>query len=202
MSYAASALSLSAAIGCREGWLCVTRPPTAWLMLRCDSPAGGAERASEPLVLPIHADAALPDYVVPLAAYETGRSKKWQAGDRFRMQFGGRKGSWFRGTIVSTRGLTGEPDADPWEALAVKWEDGGNTAMPRVSPWEVDLDPNSIEVRIAGLLLSAKAFCFPAVCLLCGVWGHVCMWGCSTRWRSRGLSCRRSAVRRARRSGQ
>ena len=99
---------------CRDGWLCATRPPTAWLLLRRDSPRGAPDRASEePLVLPIHADAALPDYVVPLAAYEQGRSKRWQAGDRFRMQFGGRKGSWFRGTIVSTRGLTGEPEADP-----------------------------------------------------------------------------------------
>lgn len=118
-------------------------------MLRHDG--GSADVAREPFVLPIHADAALPDYVVPLEAYERGRSQRWQAGDRFRMQFGGRKGSWYRGTVVSTRGLTGEPQADPWEALAVKWEDGGSSAMPRVSPWEVELDPNSKEVRATAL---------------------------------------------------
>lgn len=115
-------------------------------MLRRDG--ADAEAAREPLVLPIHADAALPDYVVPQASYNRGLSTRWQPGDRFRMQFGGRKGSWYRGTVVSVRGLTGGPSADPWEALEVKWEDGGSSAMPRVSPWEVELDPNSIEVRV------------------------------------------------------
>lgn len=125
--------------------MCVTRPPTAWLLLRRDAASG--ERERPPLVLPVHADAALSDYVVPKASFERGLSTRWQAGDRFRMQFGGRKGSWYRGTVVTVRGPLSGAMADPWEALAVKWEDGGSSAMPRVSPWEVELDPNSIEVR-------------------------------------------------------
>eukprot|EP00892_Ulva_mutabilis_P009775 jgi/Ulvmu1/716/UM010_0088.1 len=131
----------------RGGWLCVTRPPTAWLLLRRDAPVGEKERP--PLVLPVQADAALSDYVVPKATLERGLATRWQAGDRFRMQFGGRKGSWYRGMVVTVRGpLTGAM-ADPWEALDVKWEDGGSSAMPRVSPWEVELDPNSIEAKVA-----------------------------------------------------
>jgi hypothetical protein len=129
----------------RDGYLCITRPPTAWMLLRPDTKAGMP--GSDPVVLPIYADAALPDYVVPKETFDCGRSTRWQVGDRFRMQFGGRKGSWYRGTVVDVRGLGPGPDADPWEALGVRWEDGGGqSATPRVSPWEVEIDPNSIEV--------------------------------------------------------
>ena len=102
------------------------------------------------MVLPIHADGALPDYMVQEEAFEAGRARNWQPGDRFRMQFGGRKGSWYRGTVAAL--AAPEPSVpaevvDPWEGLEVRWDDSQSSAVTRVSMWEIEVDPNSDEVR-------------------------------------------------------
>ena len=63
------------------------------------------------------------------------------------MQSGGRKGSWFRGSVTAVDD-GGSGDAwDPWEAVSVKWDDSQRSAVPRVSLWQICEDPNSDEVR-------------------------------------------------------
>jgi hypothetical protein len=101
-----------------------------------------------PIVLPIHADASLPDFIVQEDVFEASRDHAWQAGDRFRMQFGGRKGSWYRGTVVSVESKGKGEDWDPWEELRVRWDDSQSSAVPFVSMWEIEADPNSAEVRL------------------------------------------------------
>jgi hypothetical protein len=54
-------------------------------------------------------------YAAP-AAFDAGAARSWRAGDRFRMQVGGPKGSCWRGTITAADEGTG---GDPWEALEV-----------------------------------------------------------------------------------
>lgn len=137
---------------CREGFVYVVRPPTAWLLLRPDS------ASLQPLVLPIHAVGTLPDYVVKEGVFEAGRAQGWQPGERFRMQFGGRKGSWYRGTVTAVEQRGGGVEWDPWEGLHVRWDDSQSSSVPRVSMWEIEPDPNSAEVRPP----AATSAAFPA----------------------------------------
>jgi hypothetical protein len=128
-------------MACRDGFIYVARPPTQWLLLL------PLARNRPPIVLPIHADASLPDYIVQEDVFEASRDRAWQAGDRFRMQFGGRKGSWYRGTVVSVESKDTGENWDPWEGLHVRWDDSQSSAVPFVSMWEIEADPNSAEVR-------------------------------------------------------
>lgn len=103
---------------------------------------GGAAKARPPLALPIYAAPQLADYVVSAPAFDAARAQRWAPGDRFRMQFGGRKGSWYRGVVVDVA------NGSPWEGLTVRWDDGSqSSSVPRVSMWEIERDPNSNEVR-------------------------------------------------------
>ena len=162
----------------------VVRPPTAWLLLRPE------RAAAPPLVLPIHAAATLPDYVIPRAAFDRGCARGWRAGDRFRMQFGGRKGSWYRGTVASVEDRGSGDEWDPWEGLAVRWDDSQRSSVARVSLWEIDVDPNSDEVRCLWFL-----FCWGR-CASASPWGGVAASGAALRCLCSAPSFRQTPVAR------
>lgn len=66
------------------------RPPCMWMVLQPVLPDGQQPTAEDLVVVPIHIDATLPDYIVRAEIYEKGMVKRWAAGERFRMYFGGK----------------------------------------------------------------------------------------------------------------
>lgn len=110
------------------------RPPCMWMLL---TPVRTSTTAGQPvseIAVPIHIDAALPDYICQATSYDAHSQRKWQVGDRFRMFFGGKLGtkvggSYYKGKIeaVNSQLKPGDSEPDPWESVTVSWdnEDGG-----------------------------------------------------------------------------
>lgn len=57
---------------------------------------------------------------------------------------------YYKGTVTEVRqqmpaggvNLQGRQDYDPWEALEVEWDVGGDAeGMDRISPWEIEVCP-------------------------------------------------------------
>ncbi|KAK9833054.1 hypothetical protein WJX74_005940 [Apatococcus lobatus] len=151
----------------------VPRMPVAWLLLK---PVRA--RPSDPLIplaVPIAADSSLPDYVVRADIYDKGMQRIWGQSDRFRMFFGSKTGQrgggqYYKGEVVKVRQKQPSPGAtlaeheayDPWEALDVEWEMGGALEAEeggclRVSPWEIEGDPETEARRLEELRKQEEA---------------------------------------------
>ena len=122
----------------------VERPPAAWLLVQLDKAdpdnesnthSGTSSKSSPPnnvlLTLPVHAAAGLPDFAVSEDSFDAAKDAGWQPGDRFKVQVGGRKGTWHRGAVTAVHERLSS-DADPWEALMVRCLICNNTACPYV----------------------------------------------------------------------
>lgn len=115
-----------------------------WLLL-----SGSFELAASTtsVALPIHVDNALPDFIVKISAFEQSRRINWKAGDRFKMFFGGKSrtrgpsGIYYKGTISGVKQPVSGEAYDPWESLTVKWDNDNTGAAMKVSPWEIEVDP-------------------------------------------------------------
>ena len=62
-------------------------------------------------------------------------------------------GVYYKGTVTDVRqqmpsggvDLVGRGGYDPWEALEVEWDMGGDAeGMDRVSPWEIEVSPHLV----------------------------------------------------------
>lgn len=62
-------------------------------------------------------------------------------------------GVYYKGTVTDVRqqmpsggvDLVGRGGYDPWEALEVEWDIGGDAeGMDRVSPWEIEVSPHPV----------------------------------------------------------
>ncbi|KAK9851880.1 hypothetical protein WJX84_003835 [Apatococcus fuscideae] len=151
----------------------VPRMPVAWLLLK--PIRAGPHEAMVPLAVPLAADSSLPDYVVRADIYDNGMQHIWGQSDRFRMFFGGKSGhrgggQYYKGEIVNVRqmqpsitsSLAQREAYDPWEALDVKWEMGGALEAEeggclRVSPWEIEADPETEARRLEELRKQEEA---------------------------------------------
>jgi len=120
--------------------------PCMWMLL---SPENVQKTSFASIALPIHVDNSLPDFIVKVEAFEQSIQKNWQVGDRFKMFFGGKStarshagGGYYKGTIsaVTTRASLGD-SYDPWESLTVEWDNDNTGASMKVSPWEIEVDP-------------------------------------------------------------
>ena len=115
--------------------------PCMWLLL------ASLQDTSNTIALPIHVDNALPDYIVKISAFEQSRKTKWKTGDRFKMFFGGKSltrgpsGIYYKGTISSVKQPVQGEAYDPWESLTVEWDNDHSGASMKVSPWEIEVDP-------------------------------------------------------------
>ncbi|KAJ9507563.1 hypothetical protein QJQ45_019375 [Haematococcus lacustris] len=133
------------------------RPPCQWLLMQPLTADGAdVDTTRGEVVLPMHVDASLPEYLVRVETYERGMAKRWQAGDRFRMNFGaksnskGTAGVWYKGTIkrfVQTQTHTRDSNYDPWNSLLVVWDSDGGVAEHKVNPWEIEVDPEEAKRR-------------------------------------------------------
>eukprot|EP00873_Tetraselmis_striata_P020375 jgi/Tetstr1/440639/TSEL_028949.t1 len=135
--------------------------PRVWLLL---APAASpvcacVAPAAMPIALPIPVDIELPDYLVPGGEYERAARNLWQLGDRFRMFFGSKtasradQGAYYKGSIVAIEagavqaGLLGHTEADPWESIVVEWDGEQESGQNKVSPWEIERDPEEEQRR-------------------------------------------------------
>ena len=136
------------------------RAPVAWVFLRPVKNGPRHQLPTEDLVVPVAIVPGLPDYLLKVDAYVKGTRVSWQAGDRFRMFFGGKisektqkkvkaGGAWHRGEVVSvdppapSRGATlaVKEAYDPWESVAVRWDHLAQDYLDIVNPWELEVDP-------------------------------------------------------------
>lgn len=77
-------------------------------------------------------------------------------------------GVYYKGTVTDVQqqmpaggiNLQGRQDYDPWEALEVEWDVGGDAeGMDRVSPWEIEVClPGLIRLHLALLLSVTNRF--------------------------------------------
>lgn len=136
------------------------RWPVAWLFLR---PAKYGPRHQLPaldIAVPMAIDMSLPDYMVKTEVFKERTRIAWQPGDKFRMFFGGKisskthrkvktGGVWYKGTVEGLTEIAPNHDApldekkmyDPWESVLVLWEKSSDGVLERVSPWEIEIDP-------------------------------------------------------------
>ena len=143
-----------------------TRAPVAWVFLRPAKFAPRHQLPSKDIVLPVAIVPNLPDYLLKVEAYHNGTRVSWQAGDRFRMFFGGKisektlrkvkaGGTWHKGEVMAV-----EPSApsrwapleekeayDPWESVVVRWDHLADDYVDRVNPWELEIDPEEEQRR-------------------------------------------------------
>jgi hypothetical protein len=94
------------------------------------------------VTLPLHSMS--PDFIIPEEKYRGTAGRKFDKGERFRMQF--EDGNYYYGSIVGcvdcvvpgeepVRGRCQEIGA-PWESLLVRWDDG-DKQVNRLNPWEI-----------------------------------------------------------------
>lgn len=136
------------------------RAPVAWVFLR---PARYGPRHQLPhsdIVLPVAIVPGLPDYLLKVEAYVNGSRVSWQAGDRFRMFFGGKisektlkkvkaGGTWHKGEVVAvdpvaplrSANVEEKEKYDPWESVVVRWDHLAEDYVDKVNPWELEVDP-------------------------------------------------------------
>lgn len=113
-----------------------------WLLLSASTSSSSVTT----IVLPLHVDNLLPDFIVKVSAFEQSKKTHWKVGDRFKMYFGG-KGSarsasgYYKGTISGVKQAVLGEAYDPWESLTVEWDNDNTGASMKVSPWEIEVDP-------------------------------------------------------------
>eukprot|EP00210_Caulerpa_lentillifera_P005494 g5254.t1 len=129
--------------------------PCMWMLLSSSSSSSNNNQSSlsleatpAPLALPIHVDSSLPDFIVKVDAFEQSIQKNWKVGDRFKMFFGGKStarsqagGGYYKGTISQVATPISEESYDPWESLTVEWDNDHTGGSMKVSPWEIEVDP-------------------------------------------------------------
>lgn len=142
------------------------RWPVAWLCLRPARFAPKHQMPERDIVLPLALDVTQPDYVLKAEDFAGRTRVAWRPGDRFRVYIGGRTsvnplrrsksgGVWHRGTVVaveppmpSARDHLYEKEAyDPWESIVVEWDAGMQGDTERISPWELEIDPDEEQRR-------------------------------------------------------
>ncbi|KAK9824407.1 hypothetical protein WJX72_010057 [[Myrmecia] bisecta] len=131
------------------------RWPACWLLLRPSRLGPRHQQAAAEIALPIQINNALPDFIVKMDVFDRGLQRQWRAGDTFRMFFGAKTrdragGVYYNGTIrnvmqqqvAATASQHEREGYDPWESLEVEWDGANeNDSCERVSPWEVEVDP-------------------------------------------------------------
>jgi hypothetical protein len=140
------------------------RWPVGWFFLRPAKHGPSFQLPSADICIPMAIDNSMPDYMVRTEVYRERMRILWQPGDRFRMFFGGKisskthkkvktGGVWYKGGIDDVVVLQPGPEAslqdkityDPWETVLVMWDAGGKhvgeATVERVSPWEIEIDP-------------------------------------------------------------
>ena len=134
--------------------------PVAWVFLRPARYGPRHQLPSTDIVLPVAIVPGLPDYLLKVEAYVNGTRVAWQAGDRFRMFFGGKisektlkkvkaGGTWHKGEVVAVDPVAPPRNAplaekekyDPWESVVVRWDHLNEDYLDKVNPWELEVDP-------------------------------------------------------------